>query len=432
MRTLVSDIAKSIGKEVTVAGWIAKIRKLGGISFVSLRDRSGIAQIVVEKEAHKLLSGLSTESVVEFTGKVKKEERAPFGAEILAKDVKIISPVSEDVPVEINKKELRANIDTLLDNRPITLRNPEQRAIFKVQAEVIRAFRDFLSGEDFTEINSSKIVESGLETGGAEMFPVSWFRDKAFLSQSPQMYKQIMVGVYERVFETAYAYRAEKHSTARHLNEYLSLDFEMGFITSHEDIMEMEEKLLKYMMKHLEKTCSREFEMLGATIPKVGAKIPRMKLSEAQKVLEQEYKVKCAGAPDLDPKQEKLISEYAEKKLESEFIFITHYPSKKRPFYTYDDPKNPKETLSFDLMFRGLEVTTGGQRIHLYDEYLKKMKDRGMDVEAFADYLMAFKYGMPAHGGLAIGAERLTARLLGLQNIREASLFPRDINRLRP
>ena len=432
MRILVSEIPNNIGKTVTVAGWIHKIRKLGGISFVVIRDRSGLAQIVVEKEAHEMLAELSTESVVSLTGKVKKEERAPLGAEILAEKVEIISPVKEDIPVEINKKELRANLDTLLDNRPLTLRNPEQRAIFKVQAEIIRAFRDFLTKEGFTEIHSSKIVESGLETGGAEMFEVKWFKDKAFLSQSPQMYKQIMVGVYERVFETAFAYRAEKHSTGRHLNEYLSLDLEMGFIDSHEDIMILEERMLGHIVNHLLETCAKEFELLGAKLPKTPKKFPRLKLAEAQEILEKEYKEKCVGEPDLDPKQEKLICEYAEKKWGSEFIFITHYPSKKRPFYTHDDPAEPKSTRSFDLMFRGIEITTGGQRLHLYEDYLKKMKDRNMNPDNFSDYLSIFKYGMPPHGGLAIGAERLTAKLLNLENVREASLFPRDINRLRP
>ena len=432
MRILVSEIPNNIGKTVTVAGWIHKIRKLGGISFVVIRDRSGLAQIVVEKEAHEMLAELSTESVVSLTGKVKKEERAPLGAEILAEKVEIISPVKEDIPVEINKKELRANLDTLLDNRPLTLRNPEQRAIFKVQAEIIRAFRDFLTKEGFTEIHSSKIVESGLETGGAEMFEVKWFKDKAFLSQSPQMYKQIMVGVYERVFETAFAYRAEKHSTGRHLNEYLSLDLEMGFIDSHEDVMSLEERMLGHIVNHLLETCAKEFELLDAKLPKTPKEFPRLKLAEAQKVLEQEYKEKCVGEPDLDPKQEKLICEYAEEKWGSEFIFITHYPSKKRPFYTYDDPAEPKSTRSFDLMFRGIEITTGGQRLHLYEDYLKKMKDRNMNPDNFSDYLSIFKYGMPPHGGLAIGAERLTAKLLNLENVREASLFPRDINRLRP
>ncbi|MBW6431880.1 aspartate--tRNA(Asn) ligase [Patescibacteria group bacterium] len=431
MRILVSEIPNNIGKEVTVAGWIHKIRKLGGISFLVIRDRSGLAQVVVEKESHELLSDISTETVIKITGTVKKEERAPLGAEILAKNVEVLSPVKEELPVELNKKELRANLDTLLDQRPITLRNPEQRAIFKVGAQVVKSFRDYLTNDGFTEIFSSKIVESGLETGGAEMFEVKWFRDKAFLSQSPQMYKQIMVGVYERVFETAFAYRAEKHSTARHLNEYLSLDFEMGFIESFEEIMDTEEALLKSMVEDLKNNCKLELDLLGANLPKI-TKIPRLKLKEAQEILKKEYKEDCVGAPDLDPKQEKLICEYAKNKLGSEFVFITHYPTKKRPFYAFDDPQDKSLTLSFDLMFRGIEVTTGGQRLHLYNDYLKKMKERGINPGDFNDYLKVFRYGMPPHGGLAIGAERLIARILGLENIREASLFPRDINRLRP
>lgn len=432
-RTLSVEIDKNIGKEVMIQGWIHKLRKLGGISFIVLRDREGLVQAVIDgsKENEKLKE-LTTETVVEIAGKVVKEERAPHGAELHECKIEIISPVKEDIPIAINKKEMNVNLDTLIDNRPITLRNPKQRAIFKVQAEVVDEFRRFLANESFTEINSPSIVSSGLETGGAEMFEVKYFKQKAYLSQSPQMYKQIMVGVYERVFETAYMYRAEKHSTSRHLNEYMSLDLEMGFINSFEEIMELETRLLSSMVKRLGENCKDEFEGLGAELPKVPSDIPKLKLKDAQKILEEEYKEKCLGEPDLDPKQERLICEYSAKKYSSDFIFITHYPSKKRPFYTYDDPENPKETLSFDLMFRGQEITTGGQRLHLYEEYLRKMKDRGMDPKDFKDYLSVFKYGMPPHGGLAIGLERLTARLLNLDNIREASLFPRDINRLRP
>lgn len=432
MRTLTNQINKNIGKTVTISGWIHKIRKLGGITFLVIRDRAGLAQAVVEKkEANKLLEGLSTETVITLTGEVAKEERAPQGAEIRAEKVEILSPVEEDIPVEINKKEMNVNLDTLLDNRMITLRAPKQKAIFNVQAQVIKTFRDFLRDRDFTEINTPKIVEAGLETGGAEMFELKYFGKKAFLSQSPQMYKQIMVGVFERVFETAFIYRAEKHSTSRHLNEYLSLDLEMGFIENYEEIMNLEEDYLVFLMEELKKNNTNDFEILGQEIPKVG-KIPRIKLTEAQKILEKEYGEKCLGEPDLEPKHEKQICEYAKEKLGSEFVFVTHFPSKKRPFYAMDDPKSPNETLSFDLLFRGLEITTGGQRLHLYSDYMKKMMDRNMKTDDFVDYLEAFEYGMPPHGGLAIGAERLTARLLNLENVREASMFPRDINRLRP
>ena len=431
-RTLLSDLPKNIGEEINVYGWVHKIRKLGGITFLVLRDKSGIAQIVVEKEAHKLLANVSSETVIKISGNVKKEERAPHGAEILANSVEIISEVNEELPVEINKKELRANLDTLLDHRPITVRNPDQKAIFKVLSQTVKSFREFLTDEGFTEIFSSKIVNAGLETGGAEMFEIKWFEEKAFLSQSPQMYKQIMVGAFERVFETAFAYRAEKHATGRHLNEYLSLDLEIGFIDSFEDIMDLKEKLLKKTLIDLKENCLEEFTAHSAEIPEIKTKIPRLKLSEVQKILEKKYNEKCISEPDLSPEQEKLISKYIKEKFDSDFLFITHYQTQKRPFYTYSDPKNPEETLSFDLIFRGIEISTGGQRLHIYKDYLEKMKKKGMNPKDFEDYLKVFKFGMPPHGGLATGAERLTAKLLGLKNVREASLFPRDINRLRP
>ncbi len=433
MRTLNNQVARNIGKNIKVAGWVHKIRKLGGITFVVLRDRTGLVQGIVEKdEANKLLAELSTESVISMEGKTVKEDRAPGGAEIHVTSVEILSKVTEDIPVEINKKDMNVNLDTLFDFRQITLRAPQQKAIFRVQGLVLKHFRNFLSNLGFEEINTPKIVEEGLETGGAEMFDFKYFGKKAFLSQSPQMYKQIMVGVFERVFETAYIYRAEKHNTSRHLNEYLSLDLEMGFINSWQEIIQLETDFLHSLVAELKKNAKKEIEEYGLAIPKLPKKIPQLTLKEAQQVLEKEYKQKCLGDPDLEPSHEKQICEYANKKLESDFIFITHYPSKKRPFYAMDDPEHPGETLSFDLLFRGVEITTGGQRMHLYEDYLKKMKERGMDPNNFTDYLMAFKYGMPPHGGLAIGAERITAKFFELDNVKEASLFPRDINRLKP
>jgi nondiscriminating aspartyl-tRNA synthetase len=432
-RTLSSQVAKNVGKEVLVEGWIHKIRKLGGINFLVIRDREGLVQAIVEgEESLEKLKDLTTETVVKLTGKVVKEDRAPGGAEIHVSEVTILAPVKEDLPVEINKKELNVNLDTLFDWRPITLRAPKQRAIFKVQAEILSAWRDFFKEHEFTEINTPKIVEAGAETGGAEMFEVKYFKRKAFLAQSPQLYKQIMVGAFERVFETAYAYRAEPHSTSRHINEYLSLDVEMGFIDSWTDLIDLHQEQVKYILERLKKNAAEEFELLGATIPEY-VKIPTLKLREAQEILEKEYGEKgIVGEPDLEPKHEKQICEYSKKKWGSEFIFISHYPSKKRPFYTMDDPESPEETLSFDLLFRGLEVTTGSQRLHRYEDYLAKMKKRGMSTEGFEDYLNVFKYGMPPHGGFCQGLERLTARFLELDNVKEASLFPRDMNRIKP
>jgi len=433
MRILSNSINKYIGKSISVAGWIHKLRKLGGITFVVLRDREGLLQGIVEKaEANKLLANLSTESVVEMTGKVVKEDRAPGGAELHVDKVKIISIVSEDIPVEINKKGLKANLDTLLDFRQITLRAPLQRSIFKIHSVVTNSFREYLTTNDFVEINTPKIVEEGLETGGAEMFSLKWFNKKAYLSQSPQMYKQIMVGALERVFEISPYFRAEKHNTSRHVNEFTMMDFEIGFIESWEEIMDVSEGYIKTMVTALKEKCLSELEMWNVTLPLVPKQIPRIKLSEAQAIIKKEFKHDIIGEPDLDPEGEKLISRYALEKLKSDFIFITHYPSKKRAFYSMDDPKDPKNTLTFDLLFRGLEINSGGQRMHLYEDYVKKMKSRDLKIEDFTDYLVVFKYGMPAHGGTGWGADRITQRILYLENIREAILFPRDINRLRP
>jgi nondiscriminating aspartyl-tRNA synthetase len=432
-RVYSTDISKHIGKKITVKGWVHKLRKLGAISFLVIRDRDGLVQAIIDAGSENdKIKDLTTESVVSITGDVVAEARAPQGAEIHVTGVEIISPVTEDVPISLNKKDLNVNLDTLFDNRPLTLRAPSQRAIFKVQGEILAGFRDFLSDKKFTEINTPKIVEAGLETGGAEMFDFKYFGKKAYLSQSPQMYKQIMVGVHERVFETAFIYRAEKHSTSRHLNEYLSLDLEMGFISSWTDIMDLEEEMLRSIMSRLEKESADELALLGATLPNMDKDIPRLKLSEVQEILEKEYKEKCLGEPDLEPIHERQICEYAAKHLGSEFVFVTHYPVSKRPFYTYEDPENPGETLSFDLLFRGVEITTGGQRFHLYNDYVERMKGRGMDIADWSDYLSVFKFGMPPHGGLAIGCERITAKILGLDNAKEASLFPRDINRLTP
>lgn len=434
MRRVISyEVKNHIGKEIKISGWIHRIRKIGGIAFVIIRDGQGLVQTVFEsKDVLKALEELKEESVISVCGKVKKEERAPMGAELRASKVEIIFRVTEDLPITINKKELNVNIDTLLDYRPIALRNPKQRAIFRVQGEILKAFRSFFEEKGFVEVNTPKIVCSGAETGGAEMFSFRYFKKGlAYLAQSPQLYKEIMVGVFERVFETAYVYRAEPHATSRHINEYLSLDAEMGFIESWTDLIDICEDYVKYLIEYLRKKSKEYFELLEAKLPKI-AKIPVLKLREAQGILEKEYKMKCIGAPDLDPKQEKAICEYTAKKYGSDFVFITHYPVKKRPFYTYDDPKNPEETLSFDLLFRGLEITTGGQRQHEYDKIVKKMQAKNIDPKDFGDYLNIFKYGMPPHGGFAFGLERLTARFLELENVKEASLFPRDINRIRP
>jgi nondiscriminating aspartyl-tRNA synthetase len=300
------------------------------------------------------------------------------------------------------------------------------RAAFRVQHEVASSFAEFLTVHGFTKIHTPKLVRAGAE-GGSDLFSVDYFGERAFLGQSPQFYKQMMVGVFERVFEIAPAYRAEKHDTARHTNEFTSLDLEMGFVDSHEDVMAMENAWLCHLAERLRERCAEEFGLLEATVPEVPERIPRVRLAEVQAAVG-----RCVGEPDLDPEGERLACAWARERFGSELLFVTHYGTEKRPFYAMEDPEDPRLTLSFDLLFRGWEITTGGQRLHRYEQYAEKMTERGLDPSAFEFYLEAFRYGMPPHGGLGAGLERLTARLLELGNIREATLFPRDRKRLSP
>ncbi len=426
-RTLSVEVAGRVGECVTVMGWLHAVRAFGGLTFVVVRDRAGLVQVVTEDDADAdLLRGLGAESVLTVSGLAAHEERAPMGVEIRAERIETISAVSDAMPLQINKGSLSAGLDTKLDHRAVSLRAPQVSAVFRVQHAVAISFTEFLASEGFTQIHTPKIVSAGAE-GGADIFSLDYFGEVAYLGQSPQFYKQIMVGVFERVFEVAAAYRAEKHDTARHTNEFASLDLEMGFIDSHEDVMAMENAWLKHLGVRLRERCSQEFESLGAEIPEVPARIPRVRLQEVQQAIG-----RCLGEPDLDPESERFASAWAKERFDSEFLFVTHYGTEKRPFYAMDDPENPELTLSFDLLFRGWEITTGGQRLHRHADYIEKMRQRGLDPECFGFYLEAFRFGMPPHGGLGAGLERITARLLNLTNIREATPFPRDRSRLVP
>lgn len=432
-RIYVKDAVNHIGKEISVCGWAHKVRLMGpNLAFIVARDATGLIQGVCETEEVILkLNGVGAESVVKLTGLIAKEERVALGVEMKVKGVEILSVVKDELAVQLNKKELKANIDTILDHRALSLRHPKLREVFVLQARLAQYFEEFLTQNRFIRIFSPKIVKAGAE-GGANIFTVDYFKQKAYLTQSPQFYKQIMVGVFERVFEIGPVFRAEEHNTSRHLNEYTSMDFEMGFIENFKDITRLENDLLIYIFDKIKSECAHIFEDFKIPLPSVPENIPHLTLRECQEILEAKFNKKCFGEPDFAPEDEKLICRYAQENLGSEFLFVTHYPSNKRPFYAMDDPKHPEYTLSFDLLFRGLEITTGGQRIHEYDMYVDKMKKRAMNIADFQFYLEAFKYGMPPHGGLAIGLERLTAKLLGLENIREATLFPRDLTRLVP
>ena len=419
------------GKEIRMNGAVHTIRHMGEVAFVILRKSRGLVQCVYEAGITDFdIRELKEESAVEVMGVVKAEERAPQGFEIRLKEIRVLSRPAEPLPLAVSKWKLNTSLETKLSLRPISLRNVRERAKFKIQEGIVRGFRDYLLSRDFTEIRTPKIVARGAE-GGSNVFKLEYFNKKAELGQSPQFYKQTMVGVYDRVFEAAPVFRAEKHNTTRHLNEYTSLDFEMGYIDSFRDVMDMETGMLQYVMKLLEQDYKKELDMLGVTLPEVG-RIPAVRFDQAKELVSRKYDRKIRNPYDLEPEEELLIGRYFQEEYGSDFVFVTHYPSKKRPFYAMDDPADPRFTLSFDLLFRGLEVTTGGQRIHDYREITAKMEKRGMDPEDIASYLMIFKYGMPPHGGLGIGLERLTMRLLDKQNVREASLFPRDVTRLEP
>lgn len=420
-----------VGKTVKMNGAVHNIRDMGEFAFIILRKAEGLVQCVYEEGKTEFdLKNLKEESAVEVTGVVALEERAPQGFELRLTGIRVLSEPAETMPIAINKWKMNTSLETRLSLRPVSLRNVRERAKFKIQEGIVRGFREFLSSQGFTEVHTPKIVSRGAE-GGANVFKLNYFNKKAELGQSPQFYKQMMVGVFDRVFEVAPVFRAEKHNTTRHLNEYIGLDFEMGYIDSFEDVMAMETGFLKYTMELLKSEYKKELDMLGIDLPSI-SQIPHVRFAEAKQLVSEKYNRKIRNPFDLEPEEEVLIGRYFKEEYDSDFVFVTHYPSKKRPFYAMDDPKDTSVTLSFDLLYKGLEITTGGQRIHDYQMILEKMEKRGMDPEDIKDYLMIFKYGMPPHGGLGIGLERLTMRLLDEQNVRETSLFPRDVTRLEP
>ena len=431
--TSVSEILSGdyVGKTVKMNGAVHNIRDMGEFAFVILRKAEGLVRCVYEEGKTEFdLKNLKEESAVEVTGVVELEERAPQDFELRLTGIRVLSEPAETMPIAINKWKMNTSLETRLSLRPVSLRNVRERAKFKIQEGIVRGFREFLSSQGFTEVHTPKIVSRGAE-GGANVFKLNYFNKKAELGQSPQFYKQMMVGVFDRVFEVAPVFRAEKHNTTRHLNEYIGLDFEMGYIDSFEDVMAMETGFLKYTMELLKSEYKKELDMLGIDLPSI-SQIPHVRFAEAKQLVSEKYNRKIRNPFDLEPEEEVLIGRYFKEEYDSDFVFVTHYPSKKRPFYAMDDPKDTSVTLSFDLLYKGLEITTGGQRIHDYQMILEKMEKRGMDPEDIKDYLMIFKYGMPPHGGLGIGLERLTMRLLDEQNVRETSLFPRDVTRLEP
>lgn len=429
------EFAAHENQVIAIAGYIHRIREMTGFSFVILRTARDVVQCIYAPEFsdYRWDDSITENTCVKVTGKVVASTDAKGNKryEVQIHNVEVLSRPKELSPIVINKKQLdNVPLDTNLNMRPLTLRNPKERAIFKLQEGIARGFREFLTAEAFTEVHTPKIVFAGAE-GGANIFKLDYFGKQVYLTQSPQFYKQALVGVYERVFEIGPVFRAEHHDTSRHLNEYISMDFEMGYIDSFYDVMNMETGALKYILALLKREYAKELDLLQVKMPEI-TEIPVIRFKDAKDIIVGKYKKKITDFNDFEPEEEQLMCRYAQENFGSDFIFVTHYPSKKRPFYAMDDPEDPEYTISFDLLFRGMEITTGGQRIHDYDMQVEKMRSRGMKVEDFESYLMFHKYGAPPHGGLGLGLERLTMNLLGFKNVRYTSMFPRDINRVTP
>jgi nondiscriminating aspartyl-tRNA synthetase len=452
MRVLAKDVAAAAkntpDKDIEVSGWVHRIRDMGGVTFVILRDRSGIVQLVLsespdiagEKSREAGAAALTLESVIRAAGKPALNEKAPGGAELRVQTLECISRAEVDLPFQVNGDFSKTGLEVILDNRALSLRNPKIRSIFKIQSTIIEAFSAYLRSQDFTEIKTSKLVGGGTE-GGAELFEVEYFDRKVYLAQSPQIYKQIMeASGLERVFEVSPAYRAEKHDTPRHLNEYVSLDVEMGFIDSEKDLIELEKGLLAHIFQEVAQKNGADLAAWNAVVPDPAsaARAPTVSYEEALKIANAETpKGKNSGGRifDINPEAERLICEWARREFESDLVFVNEFPRRYRPFYAY--PLDTGEggaaasTMSFDCLFRGLEITTGGRRQHNYGALLEVLPKFGLKEGDISGYSV-FKYGCPPHGGFAIGCERLTQKILGLANVKEASLFPRDRKRVEP
>ena len=429
-RTLITDTSKKIGESVKLSGWVSTIRDHGKISFLDLRDRTGIIQCVgtnlekVSPESSVVIEG----KVVERPEKLINKEIETGKIELQIESLKVLSP-SVELPFDMGKTDLDLSLPILLDYRPLTLKNIKQTAIFKVQTNVADAFRKASLDLDCREIFVPTISASSTE-GGSEVFKIDYYEHKAYLTQSPQLYKQIAVGAFERVFLFSHAYRAEPSVTTRHLAEVVQMDCEIAFIESLDELLDYLEYVGTNMILNAYDNSKKEMQMFNVDKPILENKVPRLSLTEAQKIIEKRTKRKVVGEKDLSPEDEIEICKWAFEEKKSDFVTITHFPTKKRAFYTMPDPENPEFSLSYDLLFRGLEICSGSQRINNYDQLVEAIKSRGMDPKNFEIYLHCFKYGMPPEGGFSFGLERITMKLLELKNVREASLFPRDMERV--
>jgi nondiscriminating aspartyl-tRNA synthetase len=431
-RTMAADLAAKAGQQVAIDGWLHRRRQLKSVTFLIIRDRSGLAQAVLtDPAAIEAAAALPEETVVRIEGTVTASPQAPGGAELTGPVLTPLSGPAVAPPFDLYRPAVTASLPQILDGAPTTLRHPLLRAPFEIAAASAAGFRAALAGLAFTEIFTPKIVASATESG-ANVFGIDYFGTPAYLAQSPQFYKQAMVGVFERVFEVGPVFRAEPHDTARHLAQYTSLDAELGFITDYHDVMSVLREAIAGMVAGVDRNSRKSVDVLGLKLPVVPEQIPEIQFTDAQEMLASAVADDPRGEHDLAPAHERWLSEWALREHGSDFLFVTGYPMAKRPFYTHPDPARPGYSNGFDLLFRGLELVTGGQRLHRYEDYLAALAERGEDSRPYAGYLQVFAHGMPPHGGFAIGLERWTARLTGTANIRSVTLFPRDLHRLSP
>ena len=436
-RTLTKDVAGLIGQTVTIKGWLHKKRLMGGMNFISLRDRSGITQnLINDKDELEKLRGLQIGTVLALTGVVTADERAPGGAELHDVQVEVLVPVTDEPPIEIDKpiSHKSENLDTLFEYRVLNIRNLQEQKIFKIRASLTRYMREYLYGNDFTEIDTPKLLAEATE-GGAEVFQLDYFGKTATLAQSPQLYKQIMVGAFERVFEIGHSYRAEPSATTRHLTELTMLDIEMGFVETHQEVMDMAGGLVIDALKRVYTDHADDLKSLNAPQLKLAedGSIPRFTVAEIHELYTKANKVDTTQEKDLIPDEERWIADYAVKNFGSDLVYATDFPAEAGKFY--HKFKDEEGTVAWaDLLFRGLEIATVPLRENNYEKMIAQMTRAGLDVtqEGFKYYLQAFKYGLPAHGGAGMGVDRIVQKTIGLSNVKEATLFPRDINRLTP
>ena len=426
-RTLTRDLSHRVGDQIRLQGWIHRRRRFAAVTFCVLRDRSGLGQVVVkDRDALRQLDELGEETVIEVTGTAAANSQAPGGVEVIEPTLVPLTDPAEPPPVELWRPNLSANLPTLLDHAATTWRHPRRQAVWRLAAASMQGFRSTLLGLDFTEIQTPKVVGTATESG-ANVFEVDWFGTPAYLAQSPQFYKQTLVGAFERVFEIGPVFRAEPHDTVRHLAEYVSLDAELGFVDDHRDVLVVLREVVAGMVDAVATEAGSAVERLELALPVVPETIPVVHFRDALQLLGAD-----PDEVDLSPEHERALGRWAAEKHGSDFVAVEGYPMAKRPFYTHPAPGEPRWSNSFDLLFRGLELTTGGQRLHRHADYLAALAAQGESPEAYAGYLEAFAHGMPPHGGFALGLERWTARLVGADNVRETTLLPRDLHRLAP